>query len=282
MAFLRQDTNVFVTEVVLLALGLWACPPRVRRPVLVLAVVSLAIAVGPTLFGLPNPVYLLLARSSAIFQRLWWPTRALVLGHLAIGIAAGLLLHRLGRLGPVATIVLAVPWILELRAADLGPMATWDARVPPAYTCLAAAPKGAVLELPYATTQAHLWFQATHGHPLFGGMLEDNPVFAPPEQLRYRRENSFVSAVIEQAALAAHPSYFTYPDAAALHTLGYRWIVLDKRAYELAFAADPNQAPLVGGLARARNALIQLLGAPAWEDPETAIFAPWGDGSPCK
>ena len=60
-------------------------------------------------------------------------------------------------------------------------MSTWDAYVPAGFRCLAGGAEGAVIELPYSWTQAHLYYQIEHGRPIMGGMLENNETFTPDE-----------------------------------------------------------------------------------------------------
>lgn len=282
MAFLRMDTNVFLVQVLLAALGL-ALAKTHRAVTIVLLAVSFVIAVGPQVFGLPNPLYIALAKSSSIFQRLWWPSRGLVLAHVGLAVAMGLGFARMRSLAPIVATAAAIWWGFSLRSAQLGPMTTWDADVPDAYRCLAEADSGAIVELPYAHTQAHLWYQTVHGRPLFGGMVEDNPVFSPPAQLAYQRDNTFVSVLLDQSTYGKRRPAYRQEDRAALQALGYRWVVLDKRAYvEGGDIQARTGSSLAGRANRVAVVMEQLVGRPVWEDADNAIYAPWGDGSPCQ
>lgn len=282
LAFLREDTNVYAPQLVLFLLGLLLAPGRMRAAGAVLVGVGLLISMGPEVGGVPNPAYHALVHSSSIFQRLWWPSRALVLAQLGGGILAGFAFARLRGLAPLAAVGLAGWWIAELRLSELGPMATWEAGIPAGYRCLGEAEDGAILELPYAHTQAHLYYQTVHGRSMFGGMVEDNLVFAPPEQVAYRSDNSFVAVLLDQAGEGEKAPVYTPADREALHTLGYKWVVLDKRAYLDVGDTSARVGRSLEGRARwVRRSLTNLLGAPVYEDEQTAIYAPWGDGSPC-
>ena len=79
---------------------------------------------------------------------------------------------------------------VEARTLDLFPFETWNAGIPAGYKCLATGPEGAVLELPYNFTQAHLYYQIEHGRPIFGGMLENNKVFTPRETTELLKNNT--------------------------------------------------------------------------------------------
>jgi hypothetical protein len=282
MAYLREDTNVFVAQVLLAGLGLLVATGRARVAALVLIAVSLAISIGPETVGIPNPIYFALAKATSIFQRLWWPSRALVLGHIGMALLTAFALYRLKGLAPWVATACAAWFGWELSKSELGPMATWEAGIPQGYRCLAEAEEGAILELPYAHTQAHLYFQTQHGRPMFGGMVEDNTVFAPPEQVAYRSSNSFVAVLLDQGSDGLKAPVFSPQDRAALKELGYRWVVLDKRAYIDVGDLDAKVGTSLEGRARwVRRTMTSLMGKPVFEDEATAIYAPWDHGSPC-
>jgi hypothetical protein len=281
LAFLEEDHNVFGVQLLLMLLGAVFAPPRIRRAAGVLLGVSICIAVGPQVSGVPNIVYLAIVKTSSIFQRLWWPSRALVLGQIGLGVLAAWAFARAGRLLPGVALLVGAWWVYDLHGTELAPLSTWAAGIPAGYRCLAEATDGAVVELPYAHTQAHLYYQTLHGRPLFGGMVEDNPVFAPKEQVAFKTDNDFIAMLFDQAASGKKPPVFDPRDREELHTMGYKWVVLDKRAY-----MDPGDNARVAtaseGRARwVRKTFTNMLGAPVYEDEMTAIYAPWGDGSPC-
>ncbi len=282
MAFLREDTNTFPAQVVFFVIGALVAPPRIRRAALVLCVVSLLVATGPAVAGVPNVAYLVLVKASTIFQRLWWPSRALVLAQVGLALLLAFAFVRAGRFAPLLALATGVWWVADLRGSELGPLPTWEAGIPEAYRCLGKADEGAVLELPYAHTQAHLYYQTVHGRPLFGGMVEDNAVFAPKEQIAYRANNSFVAVLLDQAGTGEGSPDYDPADREALGALGYKWVVLDKRAYIDVGDRGARVGTRLEGRGRwVRRTFTQLLGAPVYEDAATDIYAPWGHGSPC-
>lgn len=288
LAFIPEDRNVLVVQVVLLVLGLFAAPRGLRGATVAMLAVAGALAVGPSVdlgVDVPNVLYHGLVRGFRVFRRLWWPSRALVLAQIALGILGAFALARLLRvpgLGALAVAGIAALWGWELDRGGLMPMPVWPAGIPEGYRCLADADEGAVVELPYAHTQAHLYYQTVHGRPIFGGMVEDNPVFAPKEQVAIQQTNSFVSVLLDQAASGAKPPDYTEADKQAVYDLGYRWVLLDKRAY-----LDPGHEASRVGPARegrlrwVRRVFGRMLGAPVYEDEITVVYAPWGDTTPC-
>lgn len=288
LTFYPGDRTVLGVQVALAAAGLALAPRgKVAVPAILLAV-AFSIALGPVVdlgADVPNGPYLALVWAVKAFRRLWWPSRALVLAQIGLVLLAGWALSRVAKravLGPIVGLLVAGVWAWELERASLLPMARWSAAVPDAYRCLADAQDGAVLELPYAHTQAHLYYQAVHGRPIFGGMVEDNPVFAPPEQARIRRENGFVGALIDVAAGERVPRQVGPMDKQALRDLGYRWVLLDQRAYTAPDDGAGRRGASHGERLRGvRRGLSKLAGAPVYEDDVTVLYAPWGDDSPC-
>jgi hypothetical protein len=86
--------------------------------------------------------------------------------------------------------------------------------------------------------------------------------------------------LVDQAAFGQRRPVYSAADRLQVHTLGYRWVVLDKGAYEEETDAR-RETSLVGRAPWVRRSLTNLLGAPVYEDEQTVIYAPWGDGSPC-
>ncbi|RME22860.1 MAG: hypothetical protein D6798_14800, partial [Deltaproteobacteria bacterium] len=220
----------------------WLRPGRMlRTPWLLMLLTSSVLAVGPVLLvgstGVPNLVYIGLVKLIGPLQRLWWPGRAyaFVLLLLLLAVAAGLswLGQRAGRwVQRVAVIALVAGQARHLHSEKLLPYPTWDATVPAGYRCLASGPPGAILELPYSWTQAHLYYQTVHGRPLLGGMIENNPVFTPEELTRLREENSFVARLIAVASggIEADAEDVREEDREEFIDLGYRYVVLQEDA----------------------------------------------------
>lgn len=283
--FLPEAVPFLRVQVVLLLLGFFGRGVP-RRWLLSMLLVGGLIAIGPQLVeGVTNPVYLWMVTAVKVFRRLWWPQRAMILVQVALCVAAAVALRRLWAwkpLGLASTAAIAWAWYADLRAGDLAPFHFWPSGVPLAYSCLAEAEEGAIIELPYADTQAHLYYQTRHGRPMFGGMVEDNPVFTPEEQTAFRRDNSFVAMLVNQAKSPDGAPDFVVEDFQAVGELGYKWVILDKNAYLGPGHEFAKVSPaLEGRLPLIRRSFNKLFGAPVYEDSKTSIWAPWGDPSPC-
>jgi len=204
-AFLPRAAMIPWVALPLLLLGLRR-PGRLSRGAWIASFLALTlVAMGPVLLvgkiGLPNLVYIGLVKLFRPLQRLWWPGRASAfIGLLVVaGLVAGLAWIRT-RWGAWAwrgaLVAVALGWAAHLRAEQILPFPTWDATIPAGYRCLAQGPPGAIVELPYSWTQAHLYYQTAHGRPLLGGMIENNVLFTPPELTTLRQDNSFVARLI--------------------------------------------------------------------------------------
>lgn len=206
---------------------------------------------------------------------------SLLLGVLA---AAGLgeLARRRGeRLAFAVGLIGLVLFGLELRRAGYSPFPSWPADIPPGYACLAGGPPGAIVEIPYGRTQAHLYYQTAHGRPIFGGMVEDNPVFTPPEQRELLASNSFLSAMVALGRDPAAGETPTPEDQAAVGALGYRYVVLAHWPYVKSAPSGSIAPETTTILTRLRHRLKELLGPPVYIDADLTVFAPWGGPGPC-
>jgi len=268
-------------------------PGRLRRgPVLAVIALCTVLAAGPIVLvgqtALPNPVFVELLRAARFMRRLWWPARAyaviVVLGVPMLAVALAEVRARLGagRQQLVALGLVALH-LVGLRVDKLVPFPTWDATVPAGYRCLASGPAGAIIELPYSWTQAHLYYQTAHGRPIFGGMIENNPVFAPEAAVTLREDNTFAAALMALSRLDRVEHDPVLPeDRQAVRDLGYAYVVLQRDA----FVVTGDARSLMDNAARTRGrsmerSLSQLLGAPVWEDARIVIWSPWGDPAPC-
>ncbi len=269
---------------VLAGLGLLFAGRRTRVVGLALLVPALIIAIGPEFHGVQNTPYLLAVKGLRVLQRLWWPARALIFVHIGIAVLAAAAFDRLAgwprsRLALIGMVT--VSWLADLGVATISPMGSWPSAIPAVYSCLAKdRERAAILELPYAYAQAHLYYQTTHGHPIFGGMIEDNPIFTPAPQREAREKNSFVRGLIQLADGEEPDSPLLPADKAALGELGYRWVLLDKLPYR-------NPAPFPGLKPKTKYLQIRLVldehfGRPVFEDDDAALWAPWGGDSPCE
>jgi hypothetical protein len=241
------------------------------------------VSVGPLLLigdrGLPNPLYNALVMALPPLRRLWFPERALFLLALAQALAVGALWARIEAPKVRAAVALAVVslWGLELRLGGLAPLPSWDARPPAAYQCLAEGPPGAVIDLPERWSAGHVYYQTLHGRPIFGGMLEGNERFTPPEISALRAKNSLWRALeaatrpgpLKRGAREERDRPVSAEDKAALGALGYRYVV---------FRRDAMPDREAKGVVRR---LEMILGPPVFEDARAVIYAPWGGERPC-
>lgn len=263
--------------------------PLPRAPLLAAGLLAAVIAAGPVFIvgslAIDNPFYRAALTVVPPLQRLWWPGRAFaIVGILApLGAISLLAPIRDGRWRAAAGVGLVGLLAAGLVTSGLLPASSWDARVPRGYACLAEGPKGAVIDLPYAFTQGHLYYQTAHGRPIMGGMLEDNPVFTPTELTELRATNTFVKAVIDgPPAQGLDAQVVSEADKEAVHALGYEYVVLQLDAYrERVRLAGMANVILEIRLRTLRRSFDRVLGNPVYEDARVAIWAPWGAEPPC-
>lgn len=264
-------------------------PPRL--PLLAMALVAMALATGSMVLvgslALPNPPFILLTHAFDVMRRLWWPARALAVLVIVIGLATAVLLARAGRRGRLLQgglmVALTGLSLGEIRAAGHLPLDTWDADIPAGYECLAQGPEGALIELPYVWNQAHLYYQTAHGRPIMGGMLEDNEVFTPEEITDLREDNAFLVQLRTAAATGSHDGEFDQASATELRDLGYRYIVVQKDAYQSSTISSARGDSVARTRQRRlKRGLEDLMGEPVYDDARVAIYAPFGDPRPCS
>jgi hypothetical protein len=191
----------------------------------------------------------------AIFTLLLLPFAALALDRLPRGgllLLFGLLLGEGGLLG-------------------LWPPAKVSAAVPPIYPCLARG-EGAVIELPVEGHPERQLYQALHGRPRFGGMLEDNPVFAPEAHRAFRAEDPGTAALIALSeGRKAPPGPL---DLGPLRALGFTAVVVER-------AALGGVRPTPAAARLAERALVAQLGRPSYADPTHLLFTLAGAPPDC-
>lgn len=277
--------------IVLLALvGLAA--HRARGRLLVGIVACALLALGPSVMladlAFPNLPYIALAKAVPFVRRLWWPARAMAFVVPLIAVAAALGLARLRAWDPRAFLLAGVVAVggqaLHLSRNAMLPFPAWDATVPAGYRCLAQGPPGAIIELPYAFTQAHLYYQTVHGRPILGGMIENNPVFTPGESVALRQDNTWLRRVLAIGSSKRNVDPSWEPaDMQAVHDLGYRYVVVQKDAFDEQLAA---QGLLAEAIKTRRRLLLRdlqaMVGRAVYDDARITIHAPWGDPSPCQ
>ncbi|MFH1464053.1 MAG: hypothetical protein ABIO70_06690 [Pseudomonadota bacterium] len=271
----------------LLGAAAWRPGRLDRGALLALALPAFLLAMGPlVLLGgvyLPNLPYIGLAGALGFLRRLWWPARAFAVLDLLALLALAVLLARwlpkelLRRRLSLAALLVA--WLLGLHRAGLAPLPVWEAAVPAGYRCLAQGEPGAVIELPWGRSQAHLYYQGAHGRPMLGGMLERNPVFSPPEAVAFRQENTLVASLIAAAGAGEPPAGGVAPaDVQAARDLGFRWVVFEREA--LMPRKDEDEGGDSAALRRGRRTRLRwiqadlraLLGPPVWADARTWIW----------
>jgi hypothetical protein len=267
-------------------------PGRLPRGALVaMLVMAGLLAMGPIFLlykvVLPNPFFIVMVKLVGFLQRLWWPARAAAYLAIVLGLANLALLLWAASRGPrtrlAAAVLLSLAWGGELYLADVLPYPSWNAAIPAGYRCLAHGPPGAIMELPYSWTQAHLYYQTAHARPIMGGMLENNEVFTPAEFSALMEENGMVSELFAAAKLMNNDPRWSEEDAREIHDLGYRYVVAQKDAFYHGGGA-PGLMDNVMRL-RMRNlakTLRDRLGAPVYEDARVAIYSPWGAPAPCQ
>ncbi len=276
-------------SIALVLAWLWRPGKLPRAPWLAMALLLGLLALGPMLVVgqsyLPNPVYIALAKSVGVLRRLWWPVRAYAWLALLVPLAATAALAQLRRPRLQAALVLgaALLWLLDLRWCGLAPFPAWSAAVPAGYRCLASGPPGALIELPHGYTQAHLYYQTAHGRPLLGGMAEATSMLEPQRMRQLRDDNSLLRALQEISRRDMPPNEVLPGDLQQLHQLGYRYLVLQKDAFQQQTETrDMGAAARSARLRRLQRNLLRLAGAPVYQDARLAIYAPWGDPPPCE
>ncbi len=241
------------------------------------------VIVGDWIF--PNPPFILLIKSIGFLQRLWWPGRAVAFIVILLGVIVAIVLAALRdrpRLQVAAAALLTALWASELRRGDMFPFPSWDATIPAGYHCLADGPEGAIIELPYAWTQAHLYFQIIHGRPIMGGMLENNATFTPDEFAALKEDNRFILTLLSLTKMENVELETEEGDLQEVYDLGYRYIVLQKDAfYQKVQGAGLLDNAMRTRMRTMRKQLRSHLGSPVYDDARISIYAPWGDPRPC-
>lgn len=241
-------------------------------PLLVLLGVGLALGGGPQ-----TPGYEALAVDVDILRRWWWPMRATVVVHLALAVLAAAALQRWvpARAQLVVGIVGVLAWPL-----GHAPLSSWSAEFGETSRCLAGAPEGAVIDLPLAHDQGHLWQQVGHGKPQLGGMLSRKAAFGAGDVDALMRSNPFVDELVALGAGDFTRGGDEPSGRGALFDLGYRYVIVRQSAYEREGARGPTS-----DYPRLERALLNRLGPPSSrdEDGPNAITLWTLDGStPCE
>ena len=284
LAFQTRFRPLPWTALVLVVLW-WLRPGALKRgPWLVMVAAAAALATGPIVFlgarYLVNPVYLGLLDVLPPLRRLWWPGRAFAWIAVLVSLASVVALQGHRRWMVAA----ALAWSVELWWGGLSPMPTWDATIPAGYRCLAGGTPGAIIELPYGWSQAHLYHQTAHGRPILGGMLENYPAFQPPEARELREKNPWLASLL--AATTTPPGVqqpWEEADRAELVALGFRYVVLQKDALIVSDSTHPMRQTLTRTRQRRlMSTLKPLLGDALYDDDQLRIWSLDGVVIPCE
>ncbi len=228
---------------------------RRSLPLLVLVVVGLIVGAGPQ-----TGLYEGVAVEVGLLRRWWWPMRGTVVVHLAVAVLAAAAIARLSRAWPRRQlglgIVLALAWPL-----GHAPLSSWEAAFTGTSDCLAGAPEGAVIDLPLAKDQRHLWQQVGHGKPQLGGMLSRKPSFGSKEVDALLRTNGFAEELVALGAGDFLRGGEELSGRSALIDLGYRYVLVRQQAY-----VRPSATGTRSDYPRLERALLNRLGPPASRD----------------
>jgi hypothetical protein len=214
-----------------------------------------------------------------LLRRWWWPGRAVFAAQLAF--AALLPLAVRGRWWLAAAWVVGAVW--QLHASDLFPLGRWDASTGKALACLASAPAGAVIDVPWAKDQKNLWLQTAHHKPLLSGMLVKKAEFGAEPVLALRDGNTLLRNLI---ALGDHAWTidldFPDEDRARLLELGYRYVLARADAFQRPDTARDGTVRWVSEWSRPRRLIEKMLGAPpVIEDEQAAVWTLDGSAVDC-
>ncbi|GDX82130.1 hypothetical protein LBMAG42_39410 [Deltaproteobacteria bacterium] len=239
---------------------------------LCVALVAAIAATGPAIVVgsgfVVNRPWVWAASHVDLLRRWWWPGRAI------FGLYLGLVMviPLLARVRGLSWVFLAAVMIELVRTGDL-PAPTWDAREPAPLRCLADAPPGAVVDLPFLADQHNLWFQTVHHHPLLSGMLVKKPAFGSAGALQLRAENGFLDRLLAYGELKVtqDPS-FNPAEREALVALGFRYVVVDLSRMEGAAAGRGGATFNKSMWPRLRRLLTPMIGEPQAEGDGAAVY----------
>ena len=281
--FLAQNIAIPWVLAPLLLIWWWR-PGRFGRGMgTTMLVVLCLVALGPVLLvgdtALPNPPYIYLVKAVGFLRRLWWPSRAMAFIAMLTSIIVAVVVEDLRRRSPrvqLAGLAAIVGWWgADLQDIRMLPFPTWDATIPAGYRCLAEGGDAPIIELPYAWTQGHLYFQTLHERPIFGGMLEDNATFTPEEFTDFRKTNPMMSKMLGGNSI---DDPFDWDEQASneVHDLGFEYVVVQKDSWY-----NPQDDDGGGRLSVLMDSLAGAVGDPVYDDGRVAIYAPWGAPPPC-
>jgi hypothetical protein len=271
--------------------ALWRKGPLPRLPLAAALAMCVVIGAGPLVVlgpvALPNVVYLNLVEELGVVRRLWWPARMVAFATILSPLCLGVLVQATARRSTLLSVflvgALAIPWHRDLMECHLFPLPVWEATIPKGYECLKSGPEGAIIELPFNWTQAHLYYQSAHGRPMLGGMLEDNPVFTPQELTDLREDNAFLARLIAVGRMEKVPEELNPQGKEQLIELGYRWVVFQNDAVHVGERKEGLSDNTMRTRARRiYRELDRSLGSSVYRDARITIWSLTGQTeSPC-
>ncbi|HET6897679.1 MAG TPA: hypothetical protein VFK70_05000 [Vicinamibacteria bacterium] len=198
------------------------------------------------------------------------PSRFVLMAGLCLAVLAGLGAQRLVRAAPERErVVLGALIALALFETASVPYPLAEVRVPAAYDHLTPASTGAILEVPIPDWPAQLpqrmLYQTRHGRPIFGGYLSRS---LPPHPFHAVPGFRDLQRLRKNAPDIDHVPPTSWPAVArvALRAYGTTHVLLlkDDFGYLPELRANAGEA---------RALLVELLGAPSFEDADSAVFA---------
>lgn len=246
---------------------------------------ALWLGVGPLLqvgeSWVRNTPWLAMVSHVDVLRRWWWPGRAVFAAHLAL---AALVPFALLRWPRVVGAGLLVGALVQLWTAEILPLRTWDGTPSRVLRCLAGAPGGAVIDVPWASDQKNLWFQTEHHHPILGGMLVRKEAFGPPELVALREQNRLLGALTDigerrYTASLEHDE----ADRAALLELGYRYVLARVDHFRRPRVGRDGGVEWTSDWSRAQRLLERTMGGPPVAiDEQVAVWTLDGSTVGCE
>lgn len=277
VATLHSGRGVVAEGVVLGLVGVLLALAAPRRWIGV-ALLTVAIAVGPFPLDTRNPVYLGLVAALPPYERLYWPVRAVaVLAAVGVVGVVAALARVPAQWRTAAAALIGVAIVGEGALRDTLPIGRWRVEVPEAVACVAAG-GGAGLVLPYGVDQVALVWQSVHGSPMLNGMAERSASLVPPGQRALREQNGWLRAVLTLPSNPRADIAWTEAEKAGVAALGYRWVLLRPDALE----EEGGRISSHSRLRATKRALVPLLGAPVLEREDVIVYAPWGGMDACR
>ena len=172
--------------------------------------------------------------------RMFHPDRWMLVGGLFLTISA---FDGLARWRPRWVILLPIGLLAQLWAGGIAPLPVWTPTVPDHWSYLSRdKDQGAVIVVPIQRSQLASGYQAFHGRPLLGGMVEDQP-WAQPEGWREYVEASPFLLSLRRVSHARDVSIeIDVADIDQLRADGFTTVVFDQTSWaRLPFAVrfDP-------------------------------------------